>query len=703
MPLPEYEFGPFRLDAARRALYRGNEFIALTPKAAEILVMLVQEAGRIVTKELLLDRVWSGVVVEEGALTNNISALRKVLDPAFEGEGPIATVARRGYRFSAPVRVRGETPPAQAAPAQETPTASAARITDRDVILLGDIENKTGDAVFDGTLRQALLLHLGQSPFVQILSDRKVHTALQIMQRPKDTPVVGEVALEICQRTGARAAITGSIFAIGDDYVIGIAALDGESADTLVSEQARAHGKGEVLKALDAAALSLRAKLGESLASLNRFSAGFDDVATVSLDALKAYTVGRREWFDRGDAAAIPHQMRAIELDPNFASAYSALAIACMNMGQTLRANEYVTKSYELRDRVGERERGRIIATYHSIVTGDLHRAMDALGTWAKNYPRDGSAKGNAGSYYMTLGQWEKALELTEASRQSEPTNIAHSNLAIIFMALGRHQEARKIIETAFARGIDAYYLRLDAYQEAFLRGDDEGMRRHFDAVAGRQGEEDFLIAAQADTEAYFGRVERSRELSARAAESAMRAGVPETSATWLAQAALREAEMGFSERAIDGADAALERSQGRLVRCISAYALARGGDVTVVAKLTGELDRECPEDTVVQRYWLPSIRGATALGAGDWQSAVRALEPAQSMELGLTMPFECAFAIPPYLRGLAFVAGKKNEEAMREFAKIESRPGLLKNFVIYPLAVKARALCHSRGGGNPA
>ena len=470
MPLPEYEFGPFRLDAARRALYRGNEFIALTPKAAEILVMLVQEAGRIVTKELLLDRVWSGVVVEEGALANNISALRKVLDPAFEGEGPIATVARRGYRFSAPVRVRGE------APAQESPTPTAARITDRDVILLGDIENKTGDAVFDGTLRQALLLHLGQSPFVQILSDRKVHTALQIMQRPKDAPVVGEVALEICQRTGARAAITGSIFAIGDDYVIGIAALDGESADTLVSEQARAHGKGEVLKALDAAALSLRAKLGESLASLSRFSAGFDDVATVSLDALKAYTVGRREWFDRGDAAAIPHQMRAIELDPNFASAYSALAIACMNMGQTLRANEYVTKSYELRDRVGERERGRIIATYHSIVTGDLHRAMDALGTWAKNYPRDGSAKGNAGSYYMTLGQWEKALELTEASRQSEPTNIAHSNLAIIFMALGRHEEARKIIETAFARGIDAYYLRLDPARRR--RGDAPPLRR---------------------------------------------------------------------------------------------------------------------------------------------------------------------------------------------------------------------------------
>ena len=693
---PEYEFGPFRLDSARRALYRGNEFISLTPKAAELLVLLVEEAGRLVTKEQLLERAWGDVVVEEGALANNISALRKVLDPAFGDEGPIATVARRGYRFSAPVSVRGEPPaePQQApsTPPHQAPAPSAPRITDRDMVLLGDIENKTGDAVFDGTLKQALLLHLAQSPFIQVLSDRKVHTALQIMQRPKDTPVVGEVALEICQRTGARAAITGSIFALGDEYVIGITALDGETGDTLVTEQARAHGKGEVLKALDGAALSLRGNLGESLASLSKFSAGFDEVATQSLDALKAYTVGRREWFERGDAAAIPHQMRAIELDPHFASAYSALAIACMNMGQTLRANEYVTKSYELRDRVGERERARIVATYHGIVTGDLHRAIDALGTWAKNYPRDATAKGNAGSHYMALGQWEKSLELSEASLQSEPTNIVHSNLAIIYMALGRHEEARKIVETAFARGIDAYYLRLDAYHEAFLRGDDEAMRRHFDAVAGRQGEEDFLIAAQADTEAFFGRMERSREFTLRAAESAMRAGVQETSALWLAQGAWREAEMGFDERAIAGADAALERSKGRHVRCIASYALARAGDRTVVEKIVVELDREAPEDTVVQRYWLPCIRGAMSLASGDWRAAVRALEPAESIELGLVIPFESGYMIPAYLRGLAYVAGKRNEEAAREFAKIEARPGLLKNFVIYPLAVKARA-----------
>ena len=687
----QYEFGPFRLDAARRALYRGSEFVAITPKAAEMLVLLVEEAGRVVTKEQILERCWAGVVVEEGTIANNVSALRKVLDPAFDGEGPIATVARRGYRFCAPVRSASGTPGAEP-PASNDSRLTDPRLTDRDTILLGDIENKTGDAVFDGTLKQALLLHLAQSPFLEILSDRRVHAALQVMQRPADTPAVGEVALEICQRTGARAAITGSIFAIGEDYVIGLAAHDAANGDILVSEQARARGKGEVLKALDGAALSLRTKLGESLASVRRFSARFDEVATASLDALKAYATARREWAERGDAAAIPHQIRAIELDPNFASAHSALGIAYTNMGQSLRANEHIRKAYELSERVGERERCRIEATYYHVVTGDLHRSLDAQSTSLRNYPRDGAVRINAASHYMTLGQWERALELCETAARLEQTNIEFSNMAIIQLALGRHDDARKTLETAFARGLDAYYLRLDAYQEAFLRGDDEAMRRHFDAVSGRQGEEDFLIAAQANTEACAGRLERSRELSARAAASALRADATEMSAMWLAEAALREAELGFDERAIAGADAALERSSGRLVRCVAGYALARARDRTTVEQLLRDLDRDYPDDTVVQRYWLPCLRAAMALAAGDANAAVRALEQAESMELGLTVPFESGFAIPAYLRGVAYAAAKRNDEAGREFAKIETRPGLLKNFVIYALAVRARA-----------
>lgn len=696
----EYEFGPFRLDAARRALYRGDEFVPLTPKAAEMLVVLVEEAGRVVTKEQLFERAWPGVIVEEGTLANNISALRKVLDPGFEGDGPIATVARRGYRFSAPVRAAGSAPaPAAGSPrpaASQQPAATPQpaappRAIRRDTVLLGDIENRTGDAVFDGTIRQALLLHLAQSPFLEVVSDRKVRTMLQTMQRPVETPVVGEVALEIAQRTGAGAAITGSIHALGDEYMIGIAALDPEAGDILVVEQARAHGKSEVLKAIDGAALALRAKLGESLASVNRYSARFDEVATPSLEALKAYTIGRREWLHRGDAAAIDHQERAIELDPGFASAHAALGIAYYNLGQSLRANQHVRKAYELRGRSSERERWRIEATYHLIVSGNLHSALDVFLATKREYSRDGLIAVNAADIYMTLGQWESALQLMLDSSERETTNVTYSNLAITQMALGRHEEARRTLESAFARNIDAYYLRLDAYQEAFLRGDDEAMRRHFDTVVGRPGEEDFLLAAQADTEAYFGRMERSREFAARAAASALRAGGEETSALWIAQAAVREVEMGFREHAIAAAQAALERSSGRYVRCIAAYALARSGDRATAERIAGELDREHPEETAVQHYWLPCIRAALALDSGDIATALRALEPAESIELGRTVPFEGGFVLPAYLRGLAHRAAGSREEAAREFAKIESRPGLVKNFVTYPLAVRAR------------
>jgi DNA-binding winged helix-turn-helix (wHTH) protein/tetratricopeptide (TPR) repeat protein len=686
-PAAEYEFGPFRLDAQRRALYRGGEFVPLTPKAGEMLVLLVEEAGRVVTKEQLFQRAWPGVIVEEGTLANNISALRKVLDPGFEGDGPIATVARRGYRFTAPVRASSSGPGAAGV---LSPPAPSPRANRPDTVLLGDIENRTGDAVFDGTLRQALLLHLAQSPFLEVVSERKVRTSLQSMQRPMETPVVGEVALEIAQRTGAGAAITGSIHAFGDEYMIGITALEPEAGDILVAEQARAHGRSEVLKAIDAAALALRAKLGESLASVSRFSARFDDVATPSLEALKAYTIGRREWLHRGDAAAIDHQERAIELDPGFASAHSALAIACNNLGRTLRASEHMRKAYDLRDRASDRERRRIEASYHLIVTGNLHSALDAYIAAMRVYPRDGLIPANAADLYMSLGQWESALQVMQGSTELETTNVTCSNLAIIQMALGRQDEARRTLESAFARNIDAYYLRLDAYQEAFLRGDDEAMRRHFDAVVGRPGEEDFLFAAQADTEAYFGRVERSREFTERAALSALRAGADEASAIWIAQGALREVEMGFPEQAIAAAQSALERSPGRHVRCICAYALARSGDRATAERIAGELDAEHPEETAVQHYWLPSIRAAVALDARDPASALRALERAESIELGRTVPFEGGFMIPAYLRGLVLRAAARHEEAAREFAKIESRPGLVKNFVTYPLAVRA-------------
>src|SRR4029079_3362545 len=274
-----YEFGPFRFDAARRALYRDGEFQPLTPKAAELLFVLLEEAGRVVTKEQLLERVWPGVVVQVCGSATTISALRRVLGPGFGGDAPIATIPRRGYRYAGDVRRSDDNEALKKSAAAPPPIVKPPQNGARDLILVADIENKTGDPVFDETIKQALLLHLAQSPFLDLVTERKVDTMLGYM-RKQGAAVVGDVALEICQRTGAKAAITGSIFAIGDDYVIGLQAIHGERGDILLAEQSRARGKGEVLKALDNAAIGLRTKLGESLASVTRYFQKFHEGGT---------------------------------------------------------------------------------------------------------------------------------------------------------------------------------------------------------------------------------------------------------------------------------------------------------------------------------------------------------------------------------------------------------------------------------------
>ncbi|HET7731890.1 MAG TPA: winged helix-turn-helix domain-containing protein [Usitatibacter sp.] len=677
-----YRFGPFRLDGATRALYRGDEFTPLTPKAADILLLLVQEAGRVVTKEQILGRVWPGLVIEEGVIANNISALRKVLDGDFDGDGPIATVSRRGYRFTAKVSGAEE----RAATPATHPSTPAPPICERDMILVADIENRTGDALFDGTMREALLLHLAQSPFVEILTDRKMLSILGYMGK-RGAAITGEIALEICVRTGSKCAITGSIFEVGGEYRIGLQAVRGDTGELLVSEQASAHGKAEVLKALDRAAMGLRTKLGESLASVNQFSRAFEELATASLDALKAYTTGRNEWVNHGETAGKPHLLRAVQLDPRFASPYGALAFACSNMGQVEEAEQYMRKAYDLRDSLPEGERIRIMASYHLLVTGDLFKAIDSHRVWQDAAPRDSAAFGNMGNLLMIAGHWDKALALAQRAYTLEPTAVSGSNLAIAMMAVGRHVEARAILEDGLARGFNAFYLHLDAYHEAFLRGDTEAMRRHAEAVSGREGEEDFLLAAQADTEAFSGRFERARALSHRAIDSARRAGSLEMAAMWAGQAALREAEIGVARRAREGAIAALDLSAGRDVNGLAALALARAGELARSGELAQALDRDHPNHTIVQRLWIPCIRAALALAEHDWDAAVEILEPALRVELGITSPFEGCFMTAPYLRGLALLGSGRGSDATREFAKIIERPGLIKNFVLFPLA----------------
>jgi tetratricopeptide (TPR) repeat protein len=567
-------------------------------------------------------------------------------------------------------------------------THRATALTEKDTIVLADFDNKTGDSVFDETLKQALAVDLGQSPFLNILSDRKVAATLRMMGRSPDQPLGGEAARELCQRVGSKAMLAGSISVLGNDYIIGLNAINCSTGDTLVAEQARASGKGEVLKSLDNSASAIRTKLGESLASVQKFATPIEEATTASLEALKAYSMGRRAVFAKGDVAGLPYYERALELDPTFALAYRALAVAYINLGQTTRALENAQKAFELRERVSEREKYAIAARYYSDFTGELEKANEVYELYTQSYPRDFLPLLNLGDSYMRLGQWQKALRETEATLRLEPNSaMSNSNLASTQLALNRTEDAKTTVEQALARNMDTYFLRLALYQAAFLRGDRETMEQQLAWAGGRSGEEDWLLSAQSDTEARIGHLGRAREFSRRAVGSAVHANAKETAALWQVNAALREAEFGNAIAARQNALAALALAPGRDVKAVAALALARAGDTTQAEKLAESLSKDFPQNTIEQGYWLPSIHAAIEVNRRNSAGAVEILQRALPYELGQSQPFQVGFLYPIYLRGQAYVMGQQGSEAVAEFQKMIDHRGIVLNFPLGALA----------------
>jgi eukaryotic-like serine/threonine-protein kinase len=578
----------------------------------------------------------------------------------------------------------------------------APALSEKDTIVLADFDNKTGDPVFDDTLKQALTVDLAQSPFLNILSDRQVTATLRLMGRSPDQPVKGDVARELCQRVGGKAMLAGSISSLGNEYVIGLNAINCATGDRLVVEQARASGKGEVLKALDNSASALRTKLGESLTSVQKFATPIDEATTSSLEALKAYGVGRRIFYVKGDVASVPYYERAVDLDPNFALAYSALAVSFSNLGQATRSSQNAKKAYDLRDRVSEREKYRISSLYYTFVTGELDKASQAYELWKQTYPRDFLPPTNLGNNYMTLGQWEKALQEAQDAFRLEPNSaVITSNLAWAQLALNHTDEARTTLEQAVQRKLDATYLHLALYQAALLRGDQETMQQQLAWAAGRLGEEDWLLSAQSDTEAYFGRLGKARDFSQRAVDSAKRANAKETAALWQVNAALREVEFGNAAAARQNALSALALVPGKDIRNMGALALARAGDTVQATKIADNLNKEFPQNTTVQGYWLPSIRAAVDLNAKNAARAMELLKGAGPYELGQCQPFNVGMMYPVYLRGQAYLLARQGKEAAAEFQKIIDHRGIVLNFPLGALARLGLARAYAIEGDN--
>ncbi len=587
-------------------------------------------------------------------------------------------------------------------------THRAPVLTSKDSVVLADFTNTTGDSVFDGTLRQGLAAQLAQSPFLNIVSDQQIAGTLRLMGQPAGTRLTGDMARQVCQRDGSTALLEGSISNIGNQYVIGLDAVNCQSGATLAQEQVTANGKQQVLAALGTAATSIRGKLGESLASIQKFNKPLQDVTTPSLEALQAYTLGWQAVGDGSSSAAIASLQRAISLDPNFAMAYATLGTAYSNVGENSLAAENMTKAYALRDRVSEREKFYISSHYDMLVTGDLLKANQVYELWAQTYPRDPVPIGNLGIDYSILGQYDKYVEAARRTLEMSPTSGgSYGNLVASYAYLGRVDEAVAILQQAKAHGIDSPLLHLNQYSLAFLQGDTATMAREVAWATGKPGIEDLALYLQSDTAAYAGQLAKANDFTTRAVASAQQAGEKETAADYQAEAALREALIGDAAQARQQAATALKISNGRDTEAAAALALALAGDAAQAQKLADDLAKQFPETTVVQFNYLPTIHAAIALDQNAPAKAIADLQPASPYELGNPAQTISLILYPVYVRGLAYLAAHQGAQAAAEFQKIIDRPGLAENEVIAPLAhlglSRARALSGDKPGARKA
>jgi serine/threonine protein kinase/tetratricopeptide (TPR) repeat protein len=564
--------------------------------------------------------------------------------------------------------------------------SGASPLTEKDTLVLADFTNTTGDPVFDGTLKQALAVDLEQSPFLNILSDSKIGETLKLMGRTSSEKVTGQVATEVCMRTGSKAVVSGSIANLGSQYVVTLDAAACNDGESLAKEHAEAASKEGVLKALDTSTTALRARLGESLVSVQKFDVPME-ATTPSLEALKAYSMGITAGRTKGDSEAVPFMKRAIELDPNFAIAYVGLGINYSNLGQASLAAEYARKAYDLRDRVSDRERFRISAFYFQYVTGEMDQAIDAYELWAKTYPRDMVPHGNLGSLYASIGQYDKAIAETEIAQRLQPSITDYANLASNYISVGRLKDARQTLEEAQRNHFDGLFIRGGLYELAFLAGDTAEMDRQVAWAAGRPGEEDQMLNSHADTMAYYGRMAKARDLARQAADSAVRADAKETAAQWLAFQAEREAEVGNAAVARQGVARALALAPGRDVKVLSALALARADDSAHANAIMDGLKKSEPSNTFLKVYWFPVLEASMALTQHAPDRAVIALEPCVPYELGNAPPESIGTLHPAYIRGLAYLAQKNGTAAAGEFQKLIDHPGIVQNFMLGSLA----------------
>ena len=500
-------------------------------------------------------------------------------------------------------------------------------LTEKDTILLADFVNNTGDAVFDGTLKEALAAHLGQSPFLNILSVEQVRESLRYMNHTPDERVTRALAREICQRQGLKALLAGSISSLGRNYAIALEAVNGQTGDVIARELVEVEGKEQVLKALGESATRLREKLGESLVSIRKFDVPIEQATTSSLEALKAFSLGMELRRQGKRFECIPHFKLAIALDPNFAIAYGWLEATYRNINQPEQSVEYGKRAFELRERVSEREKLFISMSYYTGVTGELDKQLEILELRKGGGPRIG----NLPTRYIWIGQYEKAVEEAREDIRLNPHEPeAYSSLARALIRLGRFDEAMEIYERAQQQNLDHSGFHSDLYALAFVQGDTAVMKRQIDWATDRK-DEYLAFQWQARTAAFAGQFRRAREFSREAIDMAERGDLKEVATGQALSQALAEAAVGHCPQARRDTTLALTLAPRRYYLASAARVLALCGETGQAQKFADELAAQYPKDTQIKTFEAPLIRAAIELHRRNLDRAIESLQPTGS------------------------------------------------------------------------
>ena len=541
----------------------------------------------------------------------------------------------------------------------------AAALTEKDFILLTDFTNTTGDAVFDGTLKQALAVQLEQSPFLNVYPQERVREALKFAGRSPDDRVTVPVARDLCQREGIKAVLAGSIGSMGSNYVVSLEALNCRTGDTIARQQSEAASKEKVLQALGTAAKEIRGPLGETVTSIDRFSAPIEQATTSSLDAMKAYALGDEKRAREGDLPSLPFYKRAVQLDPNFAMAYARMGAVYGNESEFLLAEENAQKAFDLRDRTSELEKFYITAHYYQSVTGEVPKSIENYELWIRTYPRDWTPRNNIASDYQDIGDFQKALAQGLECLRLQPNDVLpHQVVMTSYIRLNQLEEAKAIYKLAVDKKLDAMMVHDRRFVIAYLEGDAQEMERQATWASGKT-EESSALMQQAQVAASQGQLKKARKLAQEAFDSAMKNNLQSAAATVAAQRATVENWLGGDPAASRSwATQALDLSGDQLVW--SAAALALAGDTTRPKKIIDAVGKRRPSDTILQQNWIPQVRAAIEIKRNNPAAAIDALKQSPMLEAN--------DIAPTFYRGLAYLSMKSGKESAVEFRKIADR-----------------------------